>query len=410
MGAVMFSVICLIGFGLLATRQAWRENSSKLLGQAVANQGMYSASSSLRAYISGQFSSSASISLENAPRAASGASLEGEQIFDFTAGSDLGTLTAVQGDAPLVSLTGASDPLYGIRAKLDVFSYRQAGRLNFESALGSRGMRGQGAEVNVEIRQFPLSQFSQFHATDNTVNGTNLAALGRTHANGNLTLGTACTTLYPLTVAGRLSFVPGASVAVRQSPIAGKSYGVGSATTVDTKRALMQNTLVDQDVVQSTITVAATLSQMVSPPGVNLGTAAKNAQKLSSRCDSVIFYNSGTSTFAATTRANLPDPQTQAGMAIYSGDLKAQAGGHPIIELDVTRLETEGSRWRSYYVYSDDPQAVVMIRNGETLPRDLSIVTPHDVWIDAAFNTPSDATKIKPASIVTGGRLIGVDG
>lgn len=412
MGAVMFAVIYLIGFGLLATRQAWRENSSKLLAQTLANQNMLSVSNDLRTQIKSQFAASAAINLVNSPKVNSGASLGHERIpiFGYTASSGLTSLTATQGDSGLVSLQDANDPLYGIRSKTTVFHYRQSASLIADPALGSRGARDQAADVEVEIRQFPLSQFSQFYAADNILNGANLAALGRTHANGNLTLDTACTALYPLTVAGRLNFGPGASVAVKQFPGASNSYGVGSSTTMDVKRALMQNSVVDQDVVQSSITTAATLAQMVSPPSVNLGSSAKNAQKLSTRCDVVVFYNSTAKTFTAMTRGNTSDPATQTVMAPYTGDLQTRAGGHPVVEFDVSRLETAGSRWTSYYVHSDDPQAVVIIRNGETLPRALSIVTPHDIWVDAAFNTPADAAKIRPASIVTGGRIIGVDG
>lgn len=411
-GAVMFAVICLIGFGFLSTRQAWRENSSKLLAQTLANQDMFSASNGLRAYITEQFASSALIHMSNAPKVISAASIGDErfQMFNFTAESDLSSLMAIQGGAALAPLTEANDPLYGIRAKSDVFNYRQTGRLAVESALGSRGARDQSADMKVEIRQFPLSQFSQFHAGNNVLTGTNLADLGRAHSNGDLTLETDCTALYPLTVAGRLNFGPSASIAVKTSPDANRSYGAGASTSINERRAVMQNTVVDQDVVKSTITTAATLSQMVSPPAVNLGTVTKNAQKLHSRCDVVIFYESATATFTARTRANTPDLTTVANMAVYTGTLEARASGHPVIELDIARLQSAGIAWTSYYLYSDDPQAIVMIRNGGTLPHQLSVVTPHDVWVDAAFNTPSNPAEIKPASIVTSGRVIGVDG
>ncbi|HWL50957.1 MAG TPA: helix-turn-helix domain-containing protein [Chthoniobacteraceae bacterium] len=52
--------------------------------------------------------------------------------------------------------------------------------------------------------------------------------------------------------------------------------------------------------------------------------------------------------------------------------------------------------------------AVVIIRHAETLPRNLSFVTPHDVWIEESFNTPSDPGLVRSASIVTSGRVIGV--
>jgi len=102
------------------------------------------------------------------------------------------------------------------------------------------------------------------------------------------------------------------------------------------------------------------------------------------------------------------DGKTNGAMVLYSGVLNANAHGHPVLEFDVARLNAAGSQGKSYYVYCDDPNAIVIVRNATTLPRDLSIITPHQVWIDGGFNTPGDPTQIRQAAIVTSDKVIGV--
>ncbi len=409
---LILAMICLAGYGLLSTRQAWRENASKLLHQTVADADMYGATNDLRSYVADQFASHASANLAHLPGVTLGTvltSTDGVTAYhQHHSQSTGGVLTAIQSSSALAPLGSANDPFYGIRAATTTFDYRQTAALTEESVMGDRAARNQQTDIRVEVRQFPLSQFSQFSTSNHLINAPGLADLGRTHAGGNLTLGQNATAVYPLTVAGELRTAPGVTLSAKQQPDAAQAYGISSATTVEARRALMQNTVVDNDVLQSRITTAATLPEMLRPPSENLGSTERNAQKLSSQCGVRIYFDGETHTFTATRPSGESDPATQNAMQTYSGPLLPRANGRPVVEFDVARLNTEGSRWNSYYLQSNRADAVVIIRNAETLPRNLSLATPHDVWMEESFNTPSDPSQIRSASIVTSGRVIGV--
>src|SRR5690606_8006275 len=119
-------------------------------------------------------------------------------------------------------------------------------------------------------------------------------------------------------------------------------------------------------------------------------------------------HQHGTNTFTATRPSGSTDSVTQSNLQLYKGSLTSRASGRPIIEFDVTRRNTAGSHWNSYYLHSSEGNAIVLIRNGGTLPRNLSIVTPHEVWVEESFNTPTNPAEIQRASIVTTKKVIGV--
>jgi|GEM_PF-6621632 len=409
---LVLALIGLAGYGLLTTRQAWRENTSKLLHQTVAHADIHGATNDVRSFIARQFASGASANLAYLPTVATAGTLTGDgdvtPYYQYGSQSSGLSVVATQSSNALSPLSELSDPFYGIQAATTTFDYRQSATLTTDSSVGDRSARDQRADVQVEIRQFPLSQFSQFYTVDHTLSNPGLTDLGRTHADGNLTITQNATASYPLTVAGRLQVGAGATVSVKQQPDAANAYAVSSTTTIEARRALMQNTIVDNDVLQSQITTAATLPELVSPPAVNLGSAAKNAQKLLGQCDVQVRYDSATDTFTATRPSGNADMPTRNAIQTYSGSLLPKAAGRPVIEFDVTRLETAGSHWNSYYIYSDNVNAIVIIRNGATLPRNLSIVTPHDILVEEGFNSPLNPSLVRSASMVTGGRVVGV--
>lgn len=409
---LMLGIICLVGFGSLMTRQAWRETTSKVLHQAVADATMQTAPADLRAYISDQLSSQASADLSKVPVATEGGTqTHGGQTSFYhlhSAQSTGSTLTAIQSSGSLHALTDQKDPFYGLKAATTTFRYRPGATLSATSPLGKRAGRDLQADLAVEIRQFPLSQFSQFYPGNQTLNATGLSNLGRTHANGNLSIQRNVTATWPLTVAGKLQTAPGVTVSGKQQPDSTRTHTVSSATTIEARRALMNHTIVDNDILASGITLGATFPEMLQAPTVNLGSTHRNAQKLANQCDVRISHQHSTNVFSATRSTGTTDSATQTNLSLYTGSLASRASGRPVIEFDIARLDVAGSRWNSYYLSSSHSNAIIMIRNAKTLPRHLSIVTPHDVWVEEDLNTPSNPAQIRSASIVTSGKVTGV--
>jgi hypothetical protein len=363
---VAFAGILLVGYGLVSSRQAWSESSSKQLYQVSAQEVMYSSANDLRKFLATQLTTQATVDLSGAPWITSGVNLlnpnQAQGFVPYTFNSQAaGNISAMQFTNGLATLTDSNDPLTGIAATKTAFTYQQSASTTVSSPLTTsdtlRGWRKMGTSLAVEVRQFPLSHFTFFSSTNATISGSAGMSVGRIHSNGDLTITGAAQTDYPVTVSGSLAVGVGGILAVRQNPTA-SSQSLTSTTDVGTKRVLLKGLVADD----------ATLAS---------GTA---------------------------------DAATVSGMALYSGTLAPIVAPHPVIEFDLDRLTTKGSTQAKYYISASDSSAVLILRNCVTLPRDISIVTPLDVWIDTGFNSPSDAALIRSASIITSGRVTGVGG
>ena len=252
----------------------------------------------------------------------------------------------------------------------------QTASLNTVSSLGARVGRGILSDMLMEVRQFPLSQFTYYSAGDVTLSGS----IGRTHVNGNLTISGTSSTDYPVTCGKTIGFATNGVLSCKDGSGAAP-YSVSASTSVDAKRVLFHTALIDNTVQKSNITITAlTITQLVANPATDLGSTVKNNQKLCKACDILIYYDATANTFSANLPTSGSNTTVKNAMALYSGTLTAMLPSHKVIEFDYTKLTTACGTYKRYYIYSSDASAVVILRNAGTLNRDISIVTPLDVW------------------------------
>lgn len=408
---IALGAVTIVGAGLLLSMQAWSDNSSKEMFQAATQEVMYASTHDLRAYILANLETNATVDLSGIPGASSGMSFiaNGNTLFPYAySGSASGIVNAVNNAPSLSRLSDPRDPFAMALAARTQFIFGQASSLTYASPLATgsvaRGFRNMSSAMQIDVRQIPLSQFTLFSSSTTTLTGS----IGRVHCGSDAAVMGIAQTDYPLTVAGRISFMTGAGMSVRQTP-SGVAMSVTQSTDIATKRVLMKGTMLDQDVGKSRLATALPISGLVAQPSLNLGSSQKNAQKLSGACDVWVYYDAATGQFSSTRPTGQVDSATRNGMALYNGVLAASVNPHPVIEFDLNRLTTQGSTHSKYYIYCSDNSAIVLLRNGEMLPRDISIITPLGVWLDGGWNIPADPADTKATSIVTSGRVQVVD-
>jgi hypothetical protein len=403
-------VLLILGAALFRLAKNESASSQKLLQQDRGVAEMEAAVGALRGQLKNAFAQDAAVDLTSLAADPGPTSLGQEQGFynvSLSVSSSAGDIVwATQNRPALVSLDNQDDPFRGARAFTTELSIdTKATRIG--QPQGAYDVLSLQSQPTMQIRQIPVSQFSLYNAgADLVLNGSlfpGLTNLGRTYAMGNVTiLNAAASTEYPLTAAGNVELLSGGALQARSSPESAPME-MQVASTTDPIWPSLAKSVDHSEIVSGRdlpmgMMSAATVGELTASPAMPSEGANKDYQRLYRQCSRVVTENLRKFEVSAPTRAANPDESKG-----FSDDSRYEMAG-PVIVFDYAKVAPDASR-SSYYIVSTNPRAMVLIRNATNLAADLSIVSPHPIFVSGGFNA---GPAPKAASLISGSFVFAV--
>lgn len=382
-------VLTIITAGIFGMFRFELRRSQKQLEQDRGVAGMEAATLELGPKIRSQFSSQAFVELPSLSLEETGPPAPSEQTGFYTLslsaqfpGGQI--VPATQMRPALLALQDSDDPFRGAQAVVELLYVTAAANRIGQSPAQPGDPLSLGSQPVVAIRQIPVSQFSVYSWTDLELDGTLTPDSGRVYSLGDVTVNGLVRTDFPLGAASNINLAAGSGLESRSGPDAAPVTMQVSSTTDPQWPALAKSVnhstiLSGRDLPMGTAS-AATIAQLTAPPWTPSQGPYKDSQRLYLQCSRVITENAGVISVAANTGSALPAERRQ--YSIYK--TKNYKAG-PVIVFDYAKVASGAGR-NSFYFASTNPNAVVLIRN-VTSGADLSIVTPHPIYVAGGFNS-----------------------
>lgn len=294
-------------------------------------------------------------------------------------------------------LSSADDLFRGARAQSQSISLKvEAVRNSSALTLGDEGQNEVAGAVRwtatESLRAVPLSQFSCFSGGADTLDANVFTSgLGRTYIGGDASLTGNLTASYRVVVAGNATLGAGATLTAKAMPTDQATTVMNTSSTDPTWRDTVRPTdseaaVVTGGEVPASVAIPATVAQMVATPTTDLG--SRNIYRLSTQASRVVHLTafdstSGQAIFVVTDASGAvvsnPGPWRAA------LDPRNTAGG-PAITFAYAEQYGAGTVAPSYYVYSDVPGSMLIIRQTRILMAPLSIATPLPMAVVNGFD------------------------
>ena len=344
------------------------------------------------------------------------------------------------GDYPSGQLTQADDPFRGARA--DVMSTSLVAKATRSKANPYVAGAGQNdAPLNVtynatvDWRRMPVSQWSYYSEGGATLSAGEFpnGNAGRAYVAKDAGISGGVSTTYPFAAGGNIfldTSKSSSSLTARSSPTDTETFTLQSDTTEPTwpeyARSIAKSKVLSGRDIPLGVMRPGTASDLTSPPEIDLGSDARNAQKLCYQCERIVFaspamfqvaggppqYN-----FRVTDGAGNEIPDEEANFSTYVSP--NQDNPPTMIVFDYT---AQSVLHKSYYIYAGDQlggtkdggapaNVAVMIRHARVLQAPLSIVTPMDIYVENGIgDLNSDGSLVTAptvaASLTTGNRRV----
>jgi hypothetical protein len=393
LGAVV--VLGLIGGTLLEIGNGARERALKLEDRDRAVGGIEFGLETLRHTVALELESQAWVDvggLGSNPDQGTGALASAHYNIDLETQDGPEQIFATQLHNPLESLSAADDPFHGAGAVVTTFTVTANARSAISSSTDSRfNLPALQLTPQLSVRQIPVSEFTLFSSA------TSLALsqsgdTGRLHSEGDLIISGAVSSLYPVTASGNISLADQGSLVVQPADpgLAPLSFPVQS-TTDDAWLAMARSTyrstiLSGRDLPMSMIQAAGISRLTGRTPG---GATPITAQELWRQCSRVLQETNG--------KLALYDP---AGVEVTGQEAEGFSGSGSQIIFDLEKEPPAPGR-NSFYIESTNPNAVVVLVNGSSLPGDLSVISPHAITVEGGFNAQGRAVSLISGASVT---------
>ncbi len=347
-----------------------------------------------------------------------------------------GTVTASQslgslGAYPNGQLTQADDPFRGARA--DVTSTVLAAKATRTQANPYGAGTGQGqsdAPLNVaynatvDFRRMPVSQWTYFSQGGATLSAGEFPQgnAGRAYVAKDAGISGTVATSYPFAAGGNIFMdvsQADSQLVARSGPDDSATFTLKSNTTEATwpeyARSIAGSRVLSGRDIPLGLIRPASAGDLTARPDMDLGSDARNAQKLALQCERTVWLRSvdaqGKGVFKVSGNQN-GSVALRVEAAQYSIYNSPSHPAGPLIVFDYA-AQPQGLH-PSYYFYSDVPGAALLVRHARVLQGPLSLVTPLDIYVeDGLGDLAADGTAITqptvPVSLATGNaRVFGV--
>jgi hypothetical protein len=255
----------------------------------------------------------------------------------------------------------------------------------------------------ISVRQIPVSEFTLLSAASlqlSQIGGTN----GRIHSAGDLIIsGGQVTSPYPVTAAGNISLADNGSLLVQpspnQSPLSFPVESTSDSNWLALARSSYRSTILSGRNLPMDMVEAAGIDQLTAQPSAFTPASASAQQQLWRQCNRKVLESGGVVYLYDSGGGRITGQETEA----FS---RAQSPNHPagLIVFDLAKSPPVPGR-NSFYIASSNPGAVVLIRNGRTLPSDISVISPLLIGVEGGFN---DQGTRRAGSLVSATDVIGV--
>ena len=351
-------------------------------------------------------------------------------------------VTASQGLGDLSSyLTQPDDPFRGARA--DVTSTTLVAKATRTKTNPYQSGAGQSdAPLNVvynatvDWRRLPVSEWSYFSQGGTTLSASEFPGgnAGRAYVAKDAGISGGISTTYPFAAGGNILLdgnKASSSLTARSSPADTESFTLQSDTTEATwpeyARSIARSKVLSGRDIPLGLMRPASATDLTSPPEVDLGSDARNAQKLCNQCERIVMATrsmlqevGGTPNmdFHVFDAQGVEYPVEAANFSAY---VSPNQDNPPVmIVFDYT---AQAALHQSYYFYvtdqlggtkgggSLDGSYALMVRHARVLQAPLSIVSPMDIYIENGIgDLAADGTSVTkptvPVSLTTGNRRV----
>jgi hypothetical protein len=208
--------------------------------------------------------------------------------------------------------------------------------------------------------------------------------VGRVHSEGDLTIwGGKCISIYPVTAAGNISLANNGSLFAQAGPLQPQASLPFESTANDAwlgmSRSVERSDILSGRDLPMTMVQAADINQMTAQGAT--GNAAIAQQQLWRQCSRIVYEANGTITVTTGSGAKASAQENRA----FKRFVSPTNPGAPVIVCDF-RQEPPSAGRNSFYIYSSNPNAIVLLTNAANLPADLAIVSPLAVTVAGGFN------------------------
>ena len=296
---------------------------------------------------------------------------------------------ATQTHNGLQALSAPDDPFRGLVALVDTFTVTADAKSTFASDTDSRfTLPTLALTPQMNIRQIPVSQFTLFSsAASLRVPAPAMPILGRIHTEGDLTIsGGAVAALYPVTAGGNITLANNASLSAQSAPYE-PSVSFQVQSTSDNRwlglaRSVDHSTILSGRDLPMNMVEATDVSQMTSPALNTPDVTPIAQQELWRQCTRLVSLKDGKVTVHTAAGVAVSPAETRAFFPYHSPHFP----GGTVIVFNLLKAPPGIGR-NSFYITSADPNAIVLLINGSTLPGDVAIVSPLALAIEGGFNS-----------------------
>lgn len=251
--------------------------------------------------------------------------------------------------------------------------------------------------ASLSISQVPISAFTYYSSSRQTLVSSSLDNLGRVHAEGDLTVSVPADALAPVTCAGGLfSKTGGVLMVTRGTPQETRAFG--SASTPEDYQVQGRGWIFERDSNPVLMVRPASTAELFSKNPLPL--LEKENQRLKPRCDLRIFHGvdaAGEDVFTF---------DGGGGFAIPAGLLAALHRDGGTLQIDFSKWPTSGSWPTKIWIETNQSEiSAILVKNAEGLRGDLSLATGLNIEISGSFNT---SQPVRKASLMTLGRVVSV--
>jgi hypothetical protein len=393
LGAVV--VLGLIGGTLLEIGNAARERSLKLEDRDRAVSGIEFGLETLRHTVAQEFESQAWVNvggLGSNPDQGTGALASAYYNIDLETQDGPDQIFATQLHNPLESLSALDDPFHGASAVVTTFTVTANARSAISSSTDSRfNLPALQLTPQLSVRQIPVSELTLFSSATSFALSQS-GDTGRIHSEGDLIISGAVSSLYPVTASGNISLADQGSLVVQPADpgLAPLSFPVQSTTDdawLAMARSTYRSTILSGRDLPMSMVQAADISRLTGrTPG---GATPITAQELWRQCSRVVLETNGKLALYNSAGAEVSGQEAEG----FSG-----SGSEIIFDLE---KEPPAPGRNSFYIASSNPNAVVVLVNGSSLPGDLSVISPHAITVEGGFNSQGRAVSLVSGASVT---------
>jgi hypothetical protein len=314
-----------------------------------------------------------------------------------------GQIFATQLHNTLQSLVAPDDPFRGASAVVNTFTVTAGAQSLIAPSNQRFNLPALQLTPQISVRQIPVSEFTLLSGTTlqlSQIGGT----AGRIHSEGDLIISSGrVTSLYPVTAAGNISLADNGSLLVQagpnQSPLSFPVESTADSNWLAQARSTLRSTILSGRDLPMRMVRAAGIDQLTAQPSGVPPASASAQQQLWRQCNRTVLESGGVAYLYDSGGGRVTGHEAK-------GFSWAQSPNHPagLIIFDLAKAPPGPGR-NSFYISSSTPGAVVLIRNGRTLPSDLSVISPLLIAVEGGFN---DQGTRRAGSLVSATDVIGV--